>query len=230
MAETALIVGAGPGLSAAVARRFAAEGIGVSLAARDTDKLAELCGEIGATAHQCDVTDQDQVEALFDAVGAASGVPDIVMFNASARVGGGIAEVDPEAVLNSLKITGFGGFLVGQAAAKRMIERGSGTILITGSSASVKGYPGSPSNALAKFSLRGLAQSMARELQPKNIHVAHVVVDGGIGIPGVTRPDNRGPDGWLHPDALAETYLQLHRQHRSAWSWEIELRPWAETF
>lgn len=231
--EKALIVGAGRGLSAALARLFAAEGMQVALAARNIDKLAALAAETGAKAYACDAADPAAVDALFKSVTADIGAPDIVVYNASNRGSRGpVNELDPEAVRNALMITAFGGFLVAQAAAQRMITAGSGTILLTGASASVKGYPNSSSFAMGKFALRGLAQSLARELQPKNIHVGHFVIDGGIALRDGTdeRTAASGADGTLNPDAIAQTYLQFHRQHRSAWAWEIELRPWVEKF
>lgn len=231
--ETALIVGAGRGLSASLARLFAAEGMRVALAARNTDKLAGIAAETGAKAYACDAADPASVAALFESVTADIGAPDIVVYNASNRGGRGpVTTLDPEAVRNALMITAFGGFLVAQAAAKRMIPAGGGTILLTGASASVKGYPNSSSFAMGKFALRGLAQSLARELQPQNIHVGHFVIDGGIALLDGTdeRAAARGVDGLLNPDAIAQAYLQLHRQHRSAWTWEVELRPWVEKF
>lgn len=223
--ETALIVGAGSGLSASLARRFTKEGMAIALAARNPDKLEGLAEETGAKTYACDASLPDQVEALFASLRKDQGVPDLVVFNASARARGPIVELDPAAVEQAIKVTCFGGFLIGQAAAKQMLERGQGSILFTGASASVKGYPQSAPFAMGKFGLRGLAQSMARELAPKNIHVAHFVIDGGIQPAGA--PDN---DAQLHPDAMAESYLHVHRQHRSAWTWEVELRPWMETF
>ncbi|MEM7122894.1 MAG: SDR family NAD(P)-dependent oxidoreductase [Pseudomonadota bacterium] len=220
--ETALIVGAGSGLSASVARLFQIEGMDVSLSARNTDKLKDLASEIGAKTYAVDVADPASVAALFEAVDADTGTPDVVVFNPSYRVRGPVAELDPEEVRKTLMITCFGGFLVGQQATRRMEEKGGGTILFTGASAGVKGYPNSAPFAMGKFGLRGLIQSMARELQPKNIHVAHFVIDGGIG-----KSDD---DTKLDPDAIAKTYLDVHRQHRSAWTWEVELRPWKETF
>ncbi|MDH3239765.1 MAG: SDR family NAD(P)-dependent oxidoreductase [Alphaproteobacteria bacterium] len=228
--EIALIVGAGPGLSAAVARLFASQGMGVALAARDPAKLRDLASEIGATTHACDAVDSGAVTALFDAVSSQMGTPDVVLYNASARVRGPIESLDPGAVRDAVLTSCFGGFLVGQAAAKRMIEKGSGTILFTGASASIKGYANSSCFAMGKFGLRGLAQSMARELQPQNIHVAHFVIDGGIAKADDPRAADRGPDGLLAPDEIAKTYLHAHRQHRSAWTFEFELRPWAEKF
>jgi short-subunit dehydrogenase len=228
--ERALIVGAGAGLSAALARRCARDGMAVVLAARDTQKLADLARETGATTIACDATRADAVERLFAAVDAAGDRLDLVVYNASGRARGPIVELDPEAVESAIRVTAFGGFLVAQQAAQRMVRQGHGTILFTGASASVKGYPRSSSFAMGKFALRGLAQSLARELQPQNIHVGHIVIDGGIARAGDPRGNERGPDALLDPNAIAETYLQLHRQQRSAWAWEIELRPWVETF
>ena len=223
--ETVLIVGAGHGLSAAFARLGAHEGMQVALAARDSDKLQSLAVETAARCYSCDASEQDDVERLFDAVASDIGVPDVVLYNPSARSRGPLIELDPPTVRKALMVTAFGGFLVGQAAAKQMLERGSGSILFTGASASVKGYPQSAPFAMGKFALRGLVQSMARELAPKNIHVAHFVIDGGI-LAG----EESGTHAQLHPEAIAETYLHVHRQHRSAWTWEVELRPWVETF
>ncbi len=229
--EKALIVGVGAGLSASLARLFAGEGMKVALAARNPDKLAALAEETGARAHACDASEPGDVDALFASVTADIGEPDIVVYNASNRARGPITDLDPEAVRTAIMISCFAGFLVAQAAAKQMTARGSGTILLTGASASVKGYPNSSSFAMGKFGLRGLAQSLARELQPRNIHVAHFVIDGGIARPGNDpRAADLGEDGLLHPDHIAETYLAIHRQHRSAWTWEVELRPWVEKF
>jgi NAD(P)-dependent dehydrogenase (short-subunit alcohol dehydrogenase family) len=227
MAETALIVGVGAGLSASLARLFAGEGMKVHLAARDAAKLAPLAAETGGAAHSCDASRPDEVGRLFAAVGPAL---DLVVYNASRRARGPVATLDPAEVRDALLVGCYGGFLVAQAAAKAMLARGSGTILLTGASASVKGYAQSAPFAMAKFGLRGLAQSLARELAPKNIHVAHFVIDGAIGRAGDPRAAGRGPDALLDPDAIARSYLALHRQHRSAWSWELELRPWVETF
>ncbi len=229
-AERVVIVGAGAGLSASLARKCAAEGMQVFLAARDTQKLAGLVRETGATAIACDATKVGDVEKLFAAVDASGGSLDLVVYNASGRARGPIVELDPAAVEQAVKVTAFGGFLVAQQAAVRMTKQGHGTILFTGASAGVKGYPRSSSFAMGKFALRGLAQSLARELQPQNIHVGHIVIDGGIAKESDPRANERGPDGLLDPDAIADTYLSLHRQPRSAWAWEIELRPWVENF
>jgi len=229
--KSALIVGAGAGLSASLARAFAKEGIAVALAARAPDKLAKLAADIGARTFECDASQRYDVEALFKALDDAHATPDVVVYNASYRTRGPLVELVPAEVEKALMVTCYGGFLVGQAAAKAMLARGSGSILLTGASASVKGYVNSAPFAMGKFGLRGLAQSMARELAPKNIHVAHFVIDGGIeAASGDTRAGGRGPDALLKPDAIAQSYLDIHRQHRSAWTWEMELRPWVETF
>jgi NAD(P)-dependent dehydrogenase (short-subunit alcohol dehydrogenase family) len=225
--ERALIVGAGAGLSAALARACARDGMDIVLAARDTQKLGPLAAETGAAAIACDATRADDVERLFAAVDAGGDRLDLVVYNASGRARGPIHELDPAAVDNAIRVTGFGGFLVAREAATRMLRQGHGTILFTGASASVKGYPRSSSFAMGKFALRGLAQSLARELQPHNIHVGHIVIDGGIANP--QRTANQ-PDSLLDPNAIAQSYLSLHRQQRSAWAWEIELRPWVENF
>ncbi len=228
--RSALIVGAGDGLSASLARLFAAEGIRVGLAARNVDKLGDLAAGIGAATATCDASDADQVETLFATMDERlGGPPDIVVYNASARSRGHLIELDPPAVAKALQVSAFGGFLVAQQAARRMLPRGRGAILFTGASASVKGYKLSAPFAMGKFALRGLAQSIARELAPKGIHVAHFVIDGAIRNPGRSEPAE-APDSMLDPDAIARTYLHVLRQDRSAWTWEVELRPWVENF
>jgi NAD(P)-dependent dehydrogenase (short-subunit alcohol dehydrogenase family) len=229
MRRTVLIVGAGSGLSAALARRFADAGAQIALAARSAGKLGELEEQVGARVFACDASSPPAVAALFNDVARALGEPDVVIYNASQRTRGPLVDLDPDAVERSFAVTAFGGFLVGQAAARRMLPRGSGVILFTGASASVKGYAQSAPFAMGKFALRGLAQSMARELAPLGIHVAHVVIDGGIRSAG-NPSDPARPDALLDPAAIAETYVQLAQQPRSAWSWEIELRPWVERF
>jgi NAD(P)-dependent dehydrogenase (short-subunit alcohol dehydrogenase family) len=229
--ETALIVGAGSGLSASLARLLAKDGMRVALAAREPSKLAPLVKEIAAFAVSCDAAELAQVEAMFAAVETKWGIPDLVVYNAGYRVRGPFVGVDPKEVERTIRVTGYAGFLVAQCAAKRMLARGSGAILFTGASASVKGYAESAPFAMGKFALRGLAQSMARELAPKGIHVAHFVIDGGIARgAGDPRAGERGTDGMLLPDEIAKNYLHIYRQHRSAWTWEIELRPWVEKF
>jgi NAD(P)-dependent dehydrogenase (short-subunit alcohol dehydrogenase family) len=230
MAETALIVGTGAGLSASLARLFHKEGMRVALAARRTDKLAALCTETSARAYACDATKPAEVEKLFADIVKDIGTPDLVVYNPSGRARGPIADLKPDEVLNAIMVGCYGGFLVGQQAARLMLKAGHGSILFTGASASVKGFPLSAAFAMGKFGLRGLTQSMARELAPQNIHVAHFVIDGGIRQPNDTRGNDRGPDGLLEPDAIAANYLAVHRQHRSAWTDEIALRPWVEKY
>ncbi len=227
--RTALIVGSGAGLSASLARTFTKAGMTVALAARRAAELAELAKEIGGKAFACDATKRVEVAKLFADVEATFGAPDVVVYNASYRTRGAFVELDPADVEKALAVTAFGGFLVALAAAKRMLPRAHGAILFTGASASVKGYAQSAPFAMGKFALRALAQSLARELAPQGIHVGHVVVDGGIR--SAERPDPPGkPDSLLDPDAIARSYLHLLQQHRSAWAWEIELRPWVERF
>jgi NAD(P)-dependent dehydrogenase (short-subunit alcohol dehydrogenase family) len=227
--KNALIVGAGSGLSASLARLFAKSGVKVAIAARRLDNLAALAQEIGGNAFTCDASERQQVTKLFSDVEAAQGSPDVVVYNASYRTRGPFVELDPAEVERSIAVTAFGAFLVAQEAAKRMVPKSHGAIMLTGASAGVKGYPQSAPFAMGKFALRGMAQSMARELSPQGIHVVHVVVDGGIrSARRVEAPDK--PDSMLDPDAIAQSYLDLLRQNRSAWSWEIELRPWVEKF
>ena len=227
--RTALIVGAGSGLSASLARAFTKAGITIALAARSTDKLAALARETGAKIYCCDATKRDQVERLFADLDAARMSPDVVVYNASYRTRGPVAELDPSEVEKSIQVSAFAGFLVAQAAVKRMLPRGRGAILFTGASASVKGYAQSASFAMGKFALRGLAQSMARELSPQGIHIAHFVIDGGIRSAHRAEPPDK-PNSLLDPDAIAQSYLHVLNQPRGAWTWEIELRPWLEKF
>ena len=224
-----LIVGAGQGLSASLTRLFRKEGLAVAIAARDAAKLAPLCAETGAVAFGCDAQDEAQVQRLFADLERAHGAPDVVIYNASARTRGPFVHLVPAEVQHALQVTAFGAFLVAQQAASRMLPKGHGAMLFTGASASVKGYAQSAPFAMGKFALRGLAQSLARELSPQGIHVAHFVIDGAIR--GAGRSDDPAkPDALLDPDAIALTYLNILRQPRSAWTWEIELRPWVERF
>lgn len=230
--STALIVGAGSGISASLARLFSRHGLKLALAARNAGKLSALAAETGATAFAVDAGDARQVSQLFEDMTRRIGEPDIVVYNASGRLRGALTELDPAAVEQSLRVSAFGGFLVGQEAAKRLLARplqARGAILFTGASASVKGYPKSAPFAMGKFALRGLAQSMARELAPQGIHVAHFVIDGAVRSADRAEPADR-PDSVLDPDAIAETYWQVLQQPRSAWSWEVALRPWVEIF
>ncbi len=219
----ALIIGAGDGLSASLARLLAREGYAVALAARNVAKLDALVSETEAVAHACDAASEADIARLFDAEGDA----EVVVYNPSFRTRGPITDLVPADVQKSLQVCAFGAFLAAQQAARRMLPRRAGTILLTGASAGVKGYPQSAPFAMGKFALRGLAQSLARELHPQGVHVAHIVIDGGIR--SARRPET-GDDTLLDPDAIAETYLHLIRQPRSAWSWEIEVRPWVEKF
>ncbi len=227
--KTALIVGAGEGLSASLARLFARNGIKVALAARKIEKLGALCTQTGARAFACDATNAEEVERLFGLIEREIASPDIVVYNASARARGPFVDLVPAEVAHAMAVSAFGGFLVAQQAAKRMLPNKRGAILFTGASASVKGYPQSAPFAMGKFALRGLAQSMARELAPQGIHVAHFVIDGGIRSAARTEPDDR-PDSFLDPEAIAESYWNVLQQPRSAWTWELELRPWVEKF
>lgn len=221
---TALIVGAGNGLSASLARLFASEGMSVALAARQTDKLSQLCKEIGAVSFACDASKIEDVKQLFINVESQLAAPNVVVYNPSWRISAPFTEINPHDVTKALEITAFGGFLVAQEAAKQMLQQGSGAILFTGASASIKGYAKSAPFAMGKFALRGLAQSIARELAPQNIHVAHFVIDGAIA------PLADSSDSMLDPNAIAQTYLNIIHQPRSAWTWEVELRPWVERF
>jgi NAD(P)-dependent dehydrogenase (short-subunit alcohol dehydrogenase family) len=254
--EVALIVGGGPGISGACARLFAAEGMRVAIAQRRPDKpairqiIAHTQGAVQA--YRCDVAEEQSVAALFQQVEADLGAPHVVVFNPSARVRGPVADISASGVKAALLVSTFGGFLVGQQAARRMLARGSGSILFTGASASYKGYAGSASFAMGKFGLTGLAQSMARELAPRGVHVAHFPIDGGVGTidysTGIrsshwsryreqsTSSDYKQGDGedtgdtMLSPDAIAQAYLFVHRQPRSAWTFEMQLRPWVESW
>ena len=230
--KRALIIGAGAGLSASLARQLSAAGLSIALAARSVDKLTDLAAETGASVHGCDAADRAQVERLFAEVEAQGGAPDVVVYNPSARVRGPFSEIDPVAVEAAVQITALGAFHAAQEAARRMVPAGRGAILFTGASAGVKGYPQSATFAMGKFAMRGLAQSLARELHPKGVHIGHFIIDGAIRNPArperIDSPEN--PDSMLDPDAIAAEYLNHLRQHRSCWSWEVELRPWVEPF
>ena len=230
MTETALIVGAGPGLSSSLTYLLLKNKFKVAIAARNVAKLATLAETSNVDVFTCDASNINQVQTLFKKLDKTLGTPDLVIYNPSARVRGGIVEVDPEDTQKAINITCFGAFLVAQEAAKRMVKRGSGSIFFTGASASVKGYANSSVFAMGKFGLRGLAQALARELHPQNIHIGHFIIDGGIKADHRPERNDLSDDSMLKPEAIAETYLQFHRQHRSSWSWEIELRPWLETF
>ena len=227
--KRALVVGTGPGISASFARGLADRGVKLMLSARNTDKIVGLAEETGAITVACDAGDQASVEAMFSAADTQLGGVDMVLYNPSARARGPLVDLDPVEVENAIRISAFGGFLVAQQAARRMLAQGHGAIFFTGASASVKGYANSSSFAMGKFALRGLAQSMARELSPRNIHIAHFVIDGGVRSDTRKEPEGK-PDSFLDPDAIAQTYLAVLDQPRNAWSWEAELRTFVENF
>lgn len=237
--EVAVIVGVGPGLGWALAKRFAGAGMRTVVAARNLDKLARLVDSGDAAPawsgrihpRTCDVTKASDVASLFDGAAKELGAPAVAVFNAGAFVRSGILDTSAEEFERCWRIGCLGGFLVGQAAARIMVERGTGTILYTGATASLRGGAGFANLAVPKFGLRALAQSMAREFGPRGVHVAHVIIDGQIESERYRElVDKRGPDALLPPDAIAETYYQLHRQPRGAWTHELDLRPWVEKF
>jgi NAD(P)-dependent dehydrogenase (short-subunit alcohol dehydrogenase family) len=229
MSKNALIIGAGHGLSASVARLFAAQGMKIGLAARNTEKLAGLADEIGAQTYKCDATDPEAVSDLFTAFDADIGSPDVLVYNPNVMLRGPIAEVDPIGTKNTIMVSAYGAFLAAQQAAIRMLKAGSGTMLFTGASAGIKGYPQSAPFAMGKFALRGLCQSLARELSPQNIHVAHFVIDGQI-LDTQRGASYDDPARTLDPDDIAQSYLHIANQNPSAWTWEIELSPSVEKF
>ena len=230
MKETALIIGTGPGLSASLARLLSSKKFDVAIAARNVQKLSDLQAETKAHVLQCDASQIDSVKNLFLETDKLIGTPNLVVYNPSARVRGAITDVDPVETHKAIDITCFGAFLVAQQAAKRMLKAGSGSIFFTGASAGVKGYAKSSVFAMGKFGLRGLAQALARELHPQNIHIGHFVIDGGIKADHRPERQDPGDESMLDPDAIAKTYLEFHLQNRSSWAWEVELRPWLETF
>jgi NAD(P)-dependent dehydrogenase (short-subunit alcohol dehydrogenase family) len=231
MAEkTAVVVGVGPGLGAALVRAFASEGYTVVAAARSASALRQLDDSGRVKAIDCDATQPDDVERVFEAA-RALGQTEVAIFNAGAFVRASVLETDAAEFERCWRVGCFAGFLVGRAAARRMIEHGRGTILFTGATASLRGGASFVNLASPKFGLRAVAQSMARELGPKNIHVTHVVIDGQIHSERYAHLESeRGPDSLLDPDAIAAQYVALHRQHRSAWTQELDLRPWSEKF
>jgi len=224
MNDSVLIVGVGSGLSASLARLCASKSMKIVLAARNIEKLEDLINETSADAYACDSSNIESVENLFKEMDKKIGTPNLVIYNPSARIKGGITELDAKKTQDAINVTCFGAFLVAKEAAKRMIKRKSGSIFFTGASAGVKGFANSSVFAMGKFGLRGLAQSLARELHPQNIHIGHFIIDGAIG---------REPFGTyetINPDLIAKTYLEFHNQDKSAWSWEIELRTSVEKF
>ena len=223
MNEKVLIVGAGTGLSASIAQLCSSEGMEVALAARNIDKLVSLKKEINAKTFKCDASDINEVSSLFRELDQSFGIPNLVIYNPSSRIRGAIGDLDPKETQEAINITCFGGFLVAQEASKRMLKNKKGSIFFTGASASIKGFANSSVFAMGKFGLRGLAQSLARELHPQNIHIGHFIIDGGIG---------KSSTGYklINPDSIANTYLEVHKQDSSAWTWEVELRTNEETF
>lgn len=232
MTSTALIVGAGSGISASFARVLHRDGYKVVLAGRSPDKVKDLASEIDATTFACDATKVDDVAALYTELDRSHGDLDVVLYNASARAPGPITELKPADVANSINISAYGGYLTAQEAARRMVPRGKGTILFTGASASVKGYPNSSIFAMGKHALRGLASALGRELAPQGVHVCHFVIDGGVRNAAKGRVEGLDDpaDKYLCPDAIAETYMHVVKQPRTAWTWEIELRPYGERY
>ena len=222
--KAVLIVGAGSGLSASLARAFSSKGMKVVLAARNIDKLASLKKEIDALVFKCDSTENKSVQNLFLQTDSIIGTPEIVIYNPSLRIVKPFIEYEPDEILQSIKVNSYGAFLVAHESVKRMLKLGKGNIFFTGSSASLKGFAKSASFAMGKFGLRGLAQSLARELHPQNIHIGHFVIDGGIGKEPV------GNYQMIHPDEIAKQYLNFYLQDKKAWSWEIEIRTNTEKF
>lgn len=225
--ESVVIVGVGSGLGTSLAKRFAESGFSVSLVARNREKLLPLVSEIeslgtNAIAIRAHATTESSVKKLFARTEKELGPISIAVYNASLRIRKPVLEISSEEFINAWKLSCYGGFLVGREAAKYMIPRGKGSIFFTGATASIKGFPSSAAFAVGKFGLLGLAESMARELQPRGIHVAHFVIDGVIG--------RDSKDSKLDPDAIAETYYQVHTRHRTSWSFNVELRPWVEKF
>ncbi len=222
--KAVLIVGAGSGLSASLARAFNSKGMKIVLAARNINKLDSLKKEIDALVFKCDSTENNSVQNLFLQTDSVIGTPEIVIYNPSLRIVKPFIEYDPDEMLQSIKVNSYGAFLVAHESVKRMLKIGKGNIFFTGSSASVKGFAKSASFAMGKFGLRGLAQSLARELHPQNIHIGHFVIDGGIGKEPV------GNYQMIHPDEIAKQYLNFYLQDKKAWSWEIEIRTNTEKF
>ena len=222
--KAVLIVGAGSGLSASLARAFNSKGMKIVLAARNIDKLDSLKKEIDALVFKCDSTENKSVQNLFLQTDSIIGTPEIVIYNPSLRIVKPFIEYDPDEMLQSIKVNSYGAFLVAHESVKRMLKIGKGNIFFTGSSASVKGFAKSASFAMGKFGLRGLAQSLARELHPQNIHIGHFIIDGGIGKEPV------GNYQMIHPDEIAKQYLNFYLQDKKAWSWEIEIRTNTEKF
>jgi NAD(P)-dependent dehydrogenase (short-subunit alcohol dehydrogenase family) len=239
-ARSVLVVGAGDATGGAIARRFAREGCIACVARRSADKLQPLVDRIVADGGQArgfaaDARDEDQVQQLFATIEREVAPLEVVVFNVGANVRFPVVETTARVYRKVWEMAAFGGFLVGREAARVMQPRGRGTILFTGATASLRGGKGFAAFAGAKHALRALAQSLARELGPAGVHVAHIVIDGAIDTAFIAEnfPERhalKAQDGILDPEAIAEAYWQLHRQPRSAWTHELDLRPWMETF
>lgn len=238
--RAAIVIGAGDALGGAIARRFAREGYAAVISRRHADQLEDLAAAIrdaGGAAHPfgLDARQEDQVTALFDRVEAEIAPVEVCVFNIGANVRFPIAETTARVYFKVWEMAAFAGFLAGREAARRMTPRGKGTILFTGATASVRGREGFAAFSGAKHALRALAQSMARELGPRGIHVAHTIIDGAIDTAWIAEnfPERyalKDQDGILNPDHIAEAYWMLHAQPRDAWTHELDLRPWTESF
>ncbi len=230
----ALIVGTGPGLGSALARRFAQAGMTVAVAARDAEKLDGLVMELGALcgsgrAYGCDATQDRSVKSMLSRVVEEMGIPDLVVYNVEHFIPGSILEIETPAFEACWRAMALGGFIVGREVARLMVPRGSGTIIYTGATGALRGRAEYINMAVGKFGVRALAQSMARDLGPRGIHVAHVILDGGI-LSQRSGDAARERLSSMFPEHIAETYYQLHLQHRSTWTQEMDLRPWVEKF
>jgi len=234
--QTALVCGVGPGLGLSLVRCLSEADMRVIMVARNEERLNSLADEVTATnkniiAYSYDMTDESQVVELYKKLDQAGNSPDLVVYNAGAYMPGNIVDIKTGDFENCWRIGCLGGFLAGREAAKRMLKQGRGTIIFTGATASLRGSAGFANLAVGKFGLRALSQSMARELGQKGIHVAHVIIDGQILSERYAHlAAERPQDGLLDPAAIAMNYLHLHRQHRSAWTHELDLRPWVEKF
>jgi len=234
--QIALVCGVGPGLGRALVRCFVNAGMNVAMAARSLEKLkswsAELSRESSEVhAYACDVTREDEVLNLYLRLQADLGVPDLVVYNAGAFLPAKVTDIQTADFERCWRIGCLGGFLIGREAARLMAARGSGTIIFTGATASLRGGAGFANLAVGKAGLRALAQSMARELGAKGVHIGHVIIDGQILSERYAElAQTRPPDGLLDPDAIAGNYLHLHQQPRNSWTLELDLRPWVEKF
>lgn len=234
--QVAMIFGAGPGLGMSLARCFSGAGMHVGISTRTDEKLEAILQELNSSesrtrAYACDCTDEKSVRGVYKQLLKDMGEPDLVVYNAGAYQPAQVVDIETADFIHCWQAGCLGGFHTGREAARIMLDRGHGTILFTGATASLRGGAGFANLAVGKFGLRALSQSMARELGPKGIHVGHVIIDGQIMSERYAHlARDRPVDGLLDPDAIAENYLHLHTQHRSAWTQELDLRPWAEKF